>query len=86
MIPRYPKISEYIQSGKILVIYGPRRVGKTTLVQEYVKNVSGKYRLESGEDIMIQHLLSSNSFSALDEFAFGQDLIVIDEAQYVPNI
>ena len=86
MIPRYPKISEYIQSGKVLVIYGPRRVGKTTLVQEYVKHVSGKYRLESGENMMIQHLLSSNSFSALDDFAFGQDLIVIDEAQYVPNI
>jgi predicted AAA+ superfamily ATPase len=86
MIPRHPQISEYIQAGKVLVIYGPRRVGKTTLVAEYLKNIDKKYRLESGENISIQHLLSSGDFSLLDEFALGYDLIVIDEAQYVPGI
>jgi uncharacterized protein len=86
MIPRHPKISEYIQAGKVLVIYGPRRVGKTTLVTEYLKWVTGRYRLESGENISIQHLLSSSDFSRLDEFALGYDLIVIDEAQYIPDI
>jgi uncharacterized protein len=86
MIPRHPQISEYIQAGKVLVIYGPRRVGKTTLVAEYLKNIDKKYRLESGENIAIQHLLSSGDFSLLDEFALGYDLIVIDEAQYVPGV
>jgi predicted AAA+ superfamily ATPase len=86
MIPRHPKISEYIQAGKVLVIYGPRRVGKTTLVTEYLKGVSMRYRLESGESISIQHLLSSGDFARLDEFVLWYDLIVIDEAQYVPDI
>lgn len=68
MIQRYYKISEYVQPGKVLVIYGPRRVGKTTLIQEYIKQTKLKYRLESGENIDIQNLLGSNSFEQLDEW------------------
>lgn len=86
MIQRYYNIAQYAQPGKVLVIYGPRRVGKTTLIQEYLKYTELKYRLESGENIDIQHLLWSGSFVQLDEWVQWYDLIIIDEAQYVSNI
>ena len=34
--------------NKVLVIYGPRRVGKTTLLQNYLKQTTLKYKLDFG--------------------------------------
>lgn len=75
-----------IEAGKVLIIYGARRVGKTTLVKEWLKNTSLKYRYESGDNIRIKNLLGSGDFDIIKEFASGYDIIVIDEAQQIPDI
>lgn len=87
MIPRqYDDLDKYLQPGKVLVIYGPRQVGKTTLIREYLQRTTWKYRLESGEDVRLQELFLAGHVDRLAEFAAGYDLIVIDEAQKVPGI
>ena len=82
----YDNLESFLKENRALIIYGPRRVGKTTLLQNILKKTSLKYRLDSGDNIRIQELLGSQDFSRILEYAQGYELIVIDEAQLVPNI
>ena len=50
-----------MQPGKVAVIYGARRTGKTTLLQEFLKTEEEPYLLVSGEDITVQGYLASQS-------------------------
>lgn len=86
MILRAINISELIQKGKILVIYGARRTGKTTLLNDYLKKTDLKYKLDSGDNIRVQQVLSTQDFSLINDYVSGYDLIAIDEAQQIPNI
>jgi predicted AAA+ superfamily ATPase len=75
-----------LKPGKVVVIYGARRTGKTTLVTEYLKGVSEPYLLVSGEDLIVQGYLSSQSLDKLRAFIGANRLLVVDEAQKVLNI
>lgn len=87
MIKRiYDKLDDLIKPGKVTVIYGPRRVGKTTLVNNYLSKTAFKYRLESGDDVSVGEILSSRNFDKINEFAAGFDLVVIDEAQRISDV
>jgi len=86
-IPRiFKDLEKYLKPNKVLIIYGPRQVGKTTLLQDYLQSTKMKYRIDSGEDIRIQELLSSQDFSKILEYAEGYELIAIDEAQKIKNV
>lgn len=71
--------------GKALIIYGPRRVGKTTLLKKYLEGKEN-YLFLTGEDIFVQQALSSKSIEKLKSYLGGILLLVIDEAQYIPEI
>ncbi len=86
MIKRKYNLENLIEKNKVLVIYGPRRVGKTTLLNRFLKTTKLKYKLDSGDNIKTQDILSSQDFSRIIEYASGYDLIAIDEAQQIPNI
>jgi len=87
MIPRfYDDLGKLLENGRVLVIYGPRRVGKTTILKNYLQKTNLKYKLDIGEDIRVQQVLSSQDFSQILPYAQGYELIVIDEAQQIPNI
>lgn len=86
-IPRvYDNLSHYLKSNKVLLIYGPRRVGKTTILNDFLKKTKLKYRLDSGDNIKIQHILSSSDFDLIRDYVADNQLIAIDEAQKIPNI
>lgn len=87
MINRYySQIETLIQPNKVLVIYGPRRAGKTTLLNDFLQKTKLKYRLESGENIKIAEILTSGDFNKIKEFVGDNELIAIDEAQHIKNI
>ena len=79
-------LKELVIPGKVMVIYGARRTGKTTLLKEFLKNESEPYTLVSGEDLTIQSYLSSQSIEKLKAFVGTTRLLVIDEAQKIPHI
>ena len=86
-IPRiYENLDYYLKPNKALVIFGPRQAGKTTLLQNYLRNTKFKYRLESGENIKIQNILNSQDLGQLKEFVEGYDLFALDEAQKVKGV
>src|SRR5512136_1633998 len=87
VFPRaYEPLENHIHPNKVTVIYGPRRVGKTTLLQSFLKQTRLKYKLDSGDNIRTQQILSSQDFSQILGYAEGYELLAIDEAQGIPNI
>lgn len=87
MIPRYYQdLDSYLEPQKVLVIYGSRQVGKTTLLKQFLDVGKYKYKLDSGDNIKIQDLLSSQDFDRIIDYVSGYEIIAIDEAQRVPNV
>ena len=82
----YEPLDSRLASNKVLVIYGPRRVGKTTLLNNYLSQTTLKYKLDSGDNIQTQQILSSRDFSKILPYVEGYQLLAIDEAQNIPNI
>ena len=74
------------QSNKVLVIYGARQVGKTTLVRELMRNYSGKVLEINADNQPFLEALSSRNLEQLKGLVQGYDLLFIDEAQRVPDI
>jgi len=86
-IPRYyDKLEDYLEPNKALLIFGPRQVGKTTLLNDFLSKTKLKYRLDSGENIKVQDVLGSQDFDRIKEFVEGYELIAVDEAQKIKNI
>lgn len=87
MIPRiYANLGNYISPNKVLVIYGPRRVGKTVLLTSFLNQSGLKYKLDNGDDISVQEIFNSQSIDKICRYAEGYELIAIDEAQNIENI
>jgi predicted AAA+ superfamily ATPase len=71
--------------GKVVVVYGARRVGKTTLLKKLLES-ENNYIFVTGEDVFVGEYLASGSIEKLKEWIGDKTLLVIDEAQYVPSI
>ena len=82
----YQDLGLFLQPNRVLVIFGPRRVGKTTLLKDFLSVTNLKSKLDSGDNIKIQHILGSQDFDQIREYATGYELIAIDEAQRIPNV
>lgn len=73
--------------GFISVIYGPRRVGKTFLLEQIIRDYGRlKSIIFNGDTKETRDLLSSTSEVQLAKAVNGYDLIAIDEAQRIENI
>lgn len=80
------RIRELLRPGKVLILYGARQVGKTTLVRELAEKLGEPYTYVTGEDLYVRDYLGSRSVSKLQEFVGQRRLLVVDEAQYIPEI
>ena len=80
------KISVRIEKGKVVLLFGARRVGKTFLLQQLLKNYKGKVLLLNGEDYDTHTLLEKRSIANYRHLLDSIDLLAIDEAQHIPEI
>ena len=80
------KISERIEPNKAVLLFGARRVGKTVLIRELIKEFKGQSMLLNGEDYDTIALLNERSISNYRHLLEGIDLLAIDEAQNIPEI
>ena len=76
---------ENIGKKPILVLYGARQVGKTTLIKLIMSKFDKTLYLQ-GDDIKEAGLLEGKSAKELQTIVSGYDLVVIDEAQRIKNI
>lgn len=73
--------------GRVLVIYGPRRVGKTTLARQLLNEAPETERLYLNcDELATQDALRPTTLATLERTIGRAKRIVIDEAQRVENI
>jgi len=89
-IPRALKepIGEKLSTdSRIVLLLGPRQVGKTTLAQELMGQVAGQgYLMLNGEDPRTAEAVSSCELHRLRGIFSGYPYVLIDEAQHIPNV
>ena len=84
---RKQNISGSITPKRILVVYGPRRVGKTTMLESYLATQSDKrvyYAI--GDDMGLRKIFKPEIRARILDFARPYEIIALDEAQYIPSI
>ncbi len=72
--------------GKVIVLYGPRQVGKTTLAQDLLPLVEQPTRFINADELIYREALASQNLQKLNEVLGDAELLIIDEAQRVPDI
>ena len=79
-------LADAVSPGKAVVIYGPRRAGKTTLLKKFLESVDGDILFVNGDDIVVREYLESQSIEKLKDFVGNHSMLVVDEAQYIRRI
>ena len=87
-IPQYQlsNLQKLVAPNKVVLVYGPRRTGKTTLLEHFIQGLSEPHQLVNGEDFFIQQVLSSQSIDKLKNFVGQRKWLIIDEAQKIPGV
>jgi predicted AAA+ superfamily ATPase len=84
----FDAISNQCFKGKVIILIGARQVGKTTLLKKLQKeiNVPSIWLNADEADILQELTLAGTSTQLLQLFGKDNKLVIIDEAQQVPNI
>ena len=80
------QIEEAIGKNKVLIILGTRRVGKTFLLKAIQEKLNQPAITLNGEDFEVQELLQNITAANYNLIVGSAKLLIIDEAQAVPNI
>ena len=80
------QLKDSLFPGKVLILYGPRQVGKTTLANDLLGSIQLRSRFVNADELIYRDPLSSQNRQRLGEVLGDAELLVIDEAQRVPNI
>lgn len=79
-------ISKDIGKQKVVMLYGSRRTGKTTIIESIAAKYGDKALLLQGEDMDVSRLLQQRTIANYKRITQGKKLIIIDEAQVIPEI
>jgi uncharacterized protein len=79
-------LNDLLHSGKIILLYGPRQAGKTTLSKEIIAASGLRTLLVNADQSKYIDILSGRDLTKLQSLVHGYDLLVIDEAQRIPEI
>jgi len=79
-------IKKSLFKGKIIIIYGARQVGKTTLVKEILKDYPQNSEYYNCDEIDIRQSLIDKTSTELKVLFGNKKLVILDEAQRVKNI
>lgn len=75
-----------IENPKIIIIYGARQTGKTTLSKEIIDELGYKTLLINAEERIYDDILTSRDSMKLNSLVSGYRCIFIDEAQRIKDI
>ncbi len=80
------KTKDIFKKGKVFVLTGPRRVGKTEMIKKMISDFDGRVFTGTGDDMLLRELLSSQVLQNINTFFGDYDLVFIDEAQRIPQV
>ncbi|HOY33396.1 MAG TPA: ATP-binding protein [Bacteroidales bacterium] len=84
--PIQKKIEGKLKSGKVLLLLGARRTGKTFLIKQIIKSLNTHRLLLNGEDFQVAAKLENKSISEYKQIVGKNKLLIIDEAQKIKDI
>jgi predicted AAA+ superfamily ATPase len=74
------------KSNKVVILYGARQTGKTTLVRRLLEQLPFRSLEINADELRYVDALSSRNLITLKRLVAGYELVFIDEAQRVPDI
>ena len=80
------RLEDKFFKGKVIILYGPRQVGKTTLVKEIQKKNLSDSIYFNCDEIDIREKLENKTSTFLKELIGDKKIIIIDEAQRIKNV
>ncbi len=80
------KIIKQLKPNKVVVLIGARRTGKTMLLKEILKQQPDFSLVLNGEDAGTQLVLKDRTIENYKRLLGNKKLLVIDEAQKIPDI
>ncbi len=89
MIPRSLEkvIDNSLNKGRVIIVYGPRRIGKTTLARKIMASApTADQKYLNCDELDTRQALAPTSLASLEQVIGKAKMIVIDEAQRVENI
>lgn len=72
--------------SKVIIIYGARQTGKTTLLESILDNIEAKTLKLNGDDSLTRETLSTASLTRMKNLILDNKFIAIDEAQRIKDI
>jgi predicted AAA+ superfamily ATPase len=87
-IPRLieKKIESELGKQKVIMLYGTRRTGKTTIIEHIAARHGDDVLLLQGEDMQVASLLQQRTVANYSQLTRGKKIVIIDEAQAIPEI
>lgn len=79
-------LKKSLKPQKVTILLGARRVGKSVLIDTFLKDYNRPYLYLNGEDEETHQLLAARTISNYTRVVDSRDLLVIDEAQNIPDI
>ena len=79
-------LTEFDETNKIIIIYGARQTGKTTLSNDILKQVNGNILKINADELKYIDILSSRDLRKMTLLLGGYDVLFIDEAQRISDI
>lgn len=80
------RIEGRLQPGKVIILAGARRTGKTVLLKEKMKKLDAPYLYLNGEDYTTSLKLQQKGLDEYKNLIGNNKYLVIDEAQKIENI
>ena len=82
-----PIVKKSLFKGKIIIVYGARQVGKTTLVRKIAEDFGKSFGYLNCDEIdVLSQFQKANNSLALRQMMGANKLVIIDEAQRIRNI
>ena len=88
MVQRHlqPRIESWLFRGKVIILYGARQVGKTTLARRILSAFGAEGGYYNCEVQSVVAVLSKEEPVLLKKFIGEKRIVVFDEALHIPNI
>jgi len=75
-----------VRPNKVVILYGARQVGKTTLIKKTIKQLDFKKLYINADEVKYRDILSSQDIDRLKKLIGDNELLIIDEGQRIENI
>lgn len=78
--------SSFFKKGKVSILYGPRRVGKTELIKKLISTQEKNVYSGTGDNLELREILSSQRLSRIKSVFGTYKTVFVDEAQRIPYV